>query len=147
LITSVESFESLSQIINDFDLYGVRWSAPSAEVMEQMKRAIVIEPSPGHDPTFTMRFEYPNRYIAQRVTQELVSRMIEANLRLAIVEVDSGSSNQMQILDPPTLAEVPSGPSRLKITGEGLLAGLCGGILLGWVVRMHGKSPAGEPVS
>jgi uncharacterized protein involved in exopolysaccharide biosynthesis len=135
LIGSVESFENLSQIINDLDLYGERWSAPSAEVIERMKRAIVVEPSPDHDPTFKLRFEYPNRYIAQRVTQELVSRIIEANLhRLAIAEVDSGSSIQMQILDPPTLAKFPSGPSRLKITGGGLLAGLLAGVLLSLAV-------------
>jgi len=146
-IESVERFDSLSRIINNFDLYDERWSAPSAEVIERMKRAIVVLPSPGHDPTFTLRFEYPNRYISQRVTQELVSRMIDANLRLAMADADSGFSAQMRILDPPTLPQLPSGPSRLKITGEGLLAGLCGGILLGLVVRMRRKPPASEAAS
>ncbi len=153
LISSVESFEYLSQLINEFDLYGERWSAPSAELIEQMKRAIKVEPSPGHDPTFTLRFEYPNRLIAQRVTQKLLWRMMEADLRLTIAEADSGSSNQMRILIPPTLPKSPTGPNRWKIMSEGLFAGLCGGILLGLVVQMRRKPPhggagfpAGEPV-
>jgi uncharacterized protein involved in exopolysaccharide biosynthesis len=153
-IASVESFENLGQIINEFDLYGVRWSAPSAELIEQMKRAIVIEPSPGHDPTFALRFEYANRLIAQRVTQNLVSRMIEANLHLAMEEADSGLASRMELIDPPTLPKSPVGPNRWKITGEGLLIGLCGGILLGLVEQMRRKPPhggaglpAGEPVS
>ena len=82
---------SLSQLINQFDLYGERWSAPSAELIEQMKRAIKVVPSPGHDPIFTLRFEYPNRTSSQRVTQKLLSRMMDADLRLAIAEADSGS--------------------------------------------------------
>ena len=140
LITSVESFENLSQIINDFDLYGVRWSAPSVEVIERMKRAIVVQPSLGHDPTFMLRFEYPNRYTAQRVTQELVSRMIEANLRLTVAEADSESSNRMQILDPPSLPVSPISPNRPMVVFAGLFVGLTGGFVIALVSRTRRKS-------
>jgi|HubBroStandDraft_2_1064218.scaffolds.fasta_scaffold98808_1 uncharacterized protein involved in exopolysaccharide biosynthesis len=152
IIASVESFENLGQIINDFDLYGVRWSAPPVDVMERMKHAIVVAPSGDREPSFTVRFEYPDRLKAQRVMQELLSRVIESNLHLAIK--DPGS--RVEILAPPTLPRFPVSPNRLAITGEGSLAGLCGGILLSLVMRMRRNSSAvcptcgraaGEPVS
>ena len=78
----------LTTIINSFDLYKrERARMPIEDVVEQMKRAIQIQPvaSPtgtaDRIPAFAVSFSYDNRLIAQRVVQDLVSRFIDENIR------------------------------------------------------------------
>jgi uncharacterized protein involved in exopolysaccharide biosynthesis len=60
---------------------------PIEDVIEQMKKKIEILPvagtatGPDRVPAFGVQFSYENRYLAQRVVQDIVSRFIDANIR------------------------------------------------------------------
>jgi polysaccharide chain length determinant protein (PEP-CTERM system associated) len=78
----------LTTIINTFGLYQrERSRLPIEDVIEQMRKAIQIMPvqsfgAPGREvPAFVVQFSYENRYTAQKVTQDLVSRFIDENVR------------------------------------------------------------------
>ena len=78
----------LTTIINTFGLYPrERSRMPIEDVIEQMKKKIVIMPvngtatGPDRIPAFAVQFSYENRYLAQRVVQDIVSRFIDANIR------------------------------------------------------------------
>jgi polysaccharide chain length determinant protein (PEP-CTERM system associated) len=78
----------LTTIINTFNLYPhERSRMPIEDVIEQMKRKIEILPMNGtatekeRVPAFAVQFSYDNRYLAQRVVQDIVSRFIDANIR------------------------------------------------------------------
>ncbi len=78
----------LTTIINTFGLYQrERARKPLEDVIDDMKRMIQILPvstvgGPGREvPAFAVQFSYENRYIAQRVTQDLISRFIDQNQR------------------------------------------------------------------
>lgn len=78
----------LTTIINTFGLYPrERSREPIEDVIEQMKKKIEILPvagtatGPDRFPAFGVQFSYENRYLAQRVVQDIVSRFIDANIR------------------------------------------------------------------
>jgi succinoglycan biosynthesis transport protein ExoP len=78
----------LTTIINTFGLYPrERSRMPIEDVIEQMKKKIEILPvagtatGPDRVPAFGVQFSYENRYLAQRVVQDIVSRFIDANIR------------------------------------------------------------------
>jgi len=79
----------LTTIINTFGLYPrERSREPIEDVIEDMKKQISIEaigPATGGPqravPAFAVKFSYENRYLAQRVVQDLVSRFIDENIR------------------------------------------------------------------
>lgn len=78
----------LTTIINTFGLYPrERSREPIEDVLEQMKKKIEILPvagtaaGPDRFPAFAVQFSYENRYLAQRVVQDIVSRFIDANIR------------------------------------------------------------------
>lgn len=78
----------LTTIINTFGLYQKERSRmPIEDVIEQMRKMVQILPvatvgGVGREvPAFAVQFTYENRYTAQRVTQDLVSRFIDQNTR------------------------------------------------------------------
>jgi polysaccharide chain length determinant protein (PEP-CTERM system associated) len=78
----------LTSIIQTFGLYQKERSRkPIEDVIEDMRKTIQILPvatvgGPGREvPAFVVQFAYENRYTAQRVTQDLVSRFIDQNQR------------------------------------------------------------------
>jgi polysaccharide chain length determinant protein (PEP-CTERM system associated) len=78
----------LTTIINTFGLYQrERSRKPLEDVIDDMHKTIQIMPvatvgGPGREvPAFVVQFSYENRYTAQRVTQDLVSRFIDQNQR------------------------------------------------------------------
>jgi polysaccharide chain length determinant protein (PEP-CTERM system associated) len=78
----------LTTIINTFGLYQKdRSRLPIEDVIEQMRSHISILPvasfgAPGREvPAFGVQFSYENRYVAQKVVQDLVSRFIDQNIR------------------------------------------------------------------
>jgi polysaccharide chain length determinant protein (PEP-CTERM system associated) len=78
----------LTTIINTFGLYpSERSRKPIEDVIEDMKKKIQILPvvnpaSSGRQvPAFVVQFSYEDRYLAQRVVQDLVSRFIDENIR------------------------------------------------------------------
>ncbi|MEQ1886181.1 MAG: GNVR domain-containing protein [Bryobacteraceae bacterium] len=87
---TILSRTTLTTIINTFGLYPrERARMPIEDVLELMKKKIQILPvstpatSSANDriPAFAVQFAYENKYLAQRVVQDLVSRFIDENIR------------------------------------------------------------------
>lgn len=81
---SVLSRNTLTNIIQTCDLYpALRKAVPMEDVVEQMRRDITIgDPSVGGARTaFSVSFAYDNRYSAQRVTRDLVTRLVDESRR------------------------------------------------------------------
>jgi polysaccharide chain length determinant protein (PEP-CTERM system associated) len=85
---TILSRTTLTTIINTFGLYPrERSRMPIEDVIELMKKKIEIIPvsSPGgasdRIPAFGVQFSYENRFLAQRVVQDVVSRFIDENIR------------------------------------------------------------------
>ena len=80
---------TLTSIIETYNLYPrQRQSMPLEDVIERMRRVIVIGDvrniRPGRGTTLTafqIDFSYENRYLAQKVTSDLVTRFINENTR------------------------------------------------------------------
>ncbi len=86
----IESRGVLTTIINTYDLYKrERARLPIDDVMDQMRKDIIISPAMGANtttvsrsvPAFSIQFKYSDRYLAQRVVQDLESRFIDASVR------------------------------------------------------------------
>src|SRR5262249_55856151 len=78
----------LTTIINTYGLYQKeRSKMPIEDVIDQMRKSVQILPvqsfgAPGREvPAFAVQFSYENRYTAQKVVQDLVSRFIDQNIR------------------------------------------------------------------
>jgi len=85
---TILSRATLTTIINNFGLYTrERKSLPTEDVVEMMKKRIEILPvsnvgGPGREvPAFVIQFSYENRYLAQKVVQDLVTRFFDENIR------------------------------------------------------------------
>ena len=136
VVRNVVSRESLSSIILQRGLYPRERAHMSADdVIEKMRRNIWLIPVPP-DPrqnrdalTFVVQFDYPDRYVAQQVNQDLMSRLIEANLNPQL-----NSHSTFYVLNAPTLL-VASAPNRTQFAAVGLFAGLLFGLRLAVVVR------------
>jgi uncharacterized protein involved in exopolysaccharide biosynthesis len=88
MVETILSRATLTTIINNFGLYPrERRSMPIEDVIELMKRKIQILPvanvgGPGHEvPAFAIQYSYENRFLAQKVVQDLVTRFIDENIR------------------------------------------------------------------
>jgi polysaccharide chain length determinant protein (PEP-CTERM system associated) len=84
----IRSRTVLTTIINTFGLYPRERSRyPIEDVIEQMNKKIEVLPignagGQGRQiPAFAIKFSYENRYLAQRVVQDLVTRFIDENTR------------------------------------------------------------------
>jgi len=85
---TILSRTTLTTIINTFGLYPrERSRMPIEDVIELMKKKIEILPvaspttSSDRIPAFGVQFSYENRFLAQRVVQDVVSRFIDENIR------------------------------------------------------------------
>ncbi len=87
---SIESRTTLTTIINNYGLYKSELkSEPLQDVIEKMKKAIEIRPLvgvtgpsnvPGKNlPAMEVGFSYRDKYIAQKVCQDLISRFMNAS--------------------------------------------------------------------
>lgn len=125
----VLSRSSLTNLIRNLNLYrDERNRMPSEDVLEEMKRNIRISAARviiGGRTTagFQISFQYPNKEVAPKVVNSLVSGFLDENLR-----ADGGSRLTMQVLDP---ASTPANPIfRFAATGLG------GGLLLGGLLAI-----------
>lgn len=81
---SVLSRNTLTNIVQTYDLYpALRKAVPMEDVVEQMRRDISIgDPSvAAARMVFSVSFGYDNRYSAQRVTRDLVTRLVDESRR------------------------------------------------------------------
>jgi succinoglycan biosynthesis transport protein ExoP len=89
MIQTVESRSSLTNIINTFNLYPkLRTQEPIEDVIEEMKsKDIKISQLPtlgGSErrsaPAYSIEFSYENRYLAQKVVGDLVSKFLDESI-------------------------------------------------------------------
>ncbi len=154
------SREALASIIQEHNLYPrERAHMPPDDVIDMMRKSISVYPLAPASPEnqdalkFAVQFDYSDPHVAQEVTSELTSRVIEGNLRMrqrslwissqlnpgsmmgGAVSSSSGPSFQFMVLDPPTLPLRPSGPNRTQFAAVGLFAGLLTGLTLAFALR------------
>jgi succinoglycan biosynthesis transport protein ExoP len=83
---SVLSRSKLTEIITTYNLYlKERARLPLDDVIETMRGKVAIEPlgqgAGKNVPAFRVSFSYPDRHLAQKVVQELMSRFMDENFR------------------------------------------------------------------
>jgi hypothetical protein len=143
---------SLAAIVQmpKLDLYAKqRAGAPLEDVVETMRRNISMRPldmpgrTTGHPFAFRIAFTYPDRWKAQIVVRELVTRFVERNIAdsrarstgakdgelMRLIEERKMGEN-LEVLDAASLPEAPVSPNRLVLTVSGLAFGLLSGALL-----------------
>jgi uncharacterized protein involved in exopolysaccharide biosynthesis len=120
----IRSRAVLTKIINERDLYRrERTSQPLEDVIGQMTRAIVIQPSSPH--VLKVSFSYEDATLAQQTAQDLAARLTR-----------SDASLRLESLDPPSVPRRVS-PARANIA----IFGLGGGLLLGLILLVILPSP------
>ncbi len=115
---------SLTKIILAENLYSdERRNMQLEDVILNMRKHITIAAlkTPGE---FAIRYEYPDRFAAQRVVAALTSDMIRANL-----DVGHG---RMELITPADLPAKPFNRPPLPIATVGLVSGLPVGLLAGY---------------
>jgi uncharacterized protein (DUF433 family) len=110
---------------------------PLEDVIELMRKNIAILPiqtlagsPPPRVPAFVIQFSYQDRFVAQRVTQDLVSRYIDGNMRAG-----SALPITLEMLDPASLPYNPVSPRPSRNTTMGLALGLTLGAIVAYVRR------------
>ncbi len=83
---TILSRNTLTNIIQTYDLYRrERNRMPMDDVIENMRKAISIgnltEVNQGRNAAFRITYAYDNRYTAQKVTRDLMTRFIDENIR------------------------------------------------------------------
>jgi len=83
---SIKSRNTLSGIINTYGLYKKELKRePLEDVLDQMRKAVIIQPMEGGFasgrvlPAVVVAFIYPDKYVAQRVCADLVTRFMNAS--------------------------------------------------------------------
>jgi LPS O-antigen subunit length determinant protein (WzzB/FepE family) len=114
---------SLSQIIQREGLYGPeRAKYPLEDIVQDMRnKGIMIRSADtpnggGKDFVATVAFAYHDPAAAQKTVRDLVTAL-------------HAKESALEVLDPASLPEAPSGPNRLVMVGMGLAAGLFAGLL------------------
>lgn len=135
------SRQELSDLIRSQNLYaGERAKMTTEEVLTQMRQNIRITAVPAKAgdsgiPAFALRFTYADRFTAQKVATSLVSKLLNANLKLASARPEQAAT--LKILDPASLPQTPIFPNRPATTLAGLAAGTALGALVAFIRRMR----------
>jgi uncharacterized protein involved in exopolysaccharide biosynthesis len=126
-IEQVLSDDSLAAIVRQENLFSKELSRGGMnDVVRKMRERVRVQlvhvalgAGEGKAP-FVVSFQYTDRFAAQRVTSDLVTRFMSPQ---------SGT----EVLDPASVPVLPSSPNRLVITGLGTVAGM----LLGFAASRY----------
>jgi uncharacterized protein involved in exopolysaccharide biosynthesis len=131
--------EFLTSVILEHNLYPhERARMPLDDVIDKMKRNITLEATPYASPahpdtlTFVVQFDYFDAHVAERVNEELISRLLESH---ATIGRQLNSNWIFRVNDPPSLPLMPAVPNRMQFGAVGLFTGLLAGLALAVVVR------------
>ena len=132
------SVSDLTAIINNFGLYAAERRRMTMEhVIALMRRNVQIQSVAssvsGRLEGLVVRFSYEDRYQAQRVVDDLLSRYIIRNIR----PPRSKWPTQLELLAPATLPTNPVSPKPSRITAMGLTLGLVIGAVYAYVRRIR----------
>jgi len=123
--------QALSNIVSREHLYA---HAPIEDGIDRMRRAIRLAPAGPNLVQVSFAYEDPTR--AQRVSQELVDRMITANLRPR----DNPNGLVLKLVAPADQPTRQVERKRYGLAGLGLPAGLLFGVVLALILRR--RAPA-----
>lgn len=124
--------QALSDIIRQEHLYA---DAPAEDVMDRMRRGIRVRPAAPNLVQVSFGYDDPIR--AQRVSQDLVSRIVAANLSPAV----NPNRQVIELVEPADQARRQiEAKARTAFTALGLAAGLLFGVLLALILRR--RTPA-----
>jgi uncharacterized protein involved in exopolysaccharide biosynthesis len=138
---------------SNLDLYhGERARHPMEQVIDKMREDLRIEPpAPARVTPFSIAFTYTDRFKAQAVVRELVSKFVDSQTNYLTdtpgLKLDLTDEAQLQVLDPASLPEAPVGPPRRGIITGGLLAGLLLGLVAAVIRRGPGRPGTDTTVS
>jgi hypothetical protein len=113
----------LTTIIVAHDLFpGERARLPVEDVIATMNKKIEVEPLSAVEDSraagaFKITFTYPDAFKAQQVTQDLVTRYMDENIR------ETEGENTLRVVDLASLPQRPVTPEPLPIAGAGMAVG------------------------
>ena len=131
-------------MIRTLNLYpGERTRMPQEEMVDLMRRNIRISAGPAivggrTIPAFGLSFTYPAPQTAQKVVNNLVMRVIDANLQ-SRRQAAPARSTTLEVLDPGSLPTDPIFPNRRSIAAAGVGAGTLLGAFAALVLRFRRK--------
>lgn len=148
IVQEVLSHNSLADIITQrpLDLYKKeRARLPMEDVVQNMRnkdiriQSLDMPAGRGQErrfpSAFLIQFACPDKYKAQAVVRELITRIFKQNVaaaqQAAREKAGVPAGETLEVLDPASLPERPASPNRLTLAALGFLAGLVlGGIML-----------------
>jgi capsular polysaccharide biosynthesis protein len=131
LIAAVTSDASLDSIVQRFGLY-----PNDPEARRKLREHLyfrLVQKLNWKSGAIAVQFNYHDKFLAQKVTQDVVSSLIDAAVRTRTdVKV-------IELLDPASLAQRPTFPDRPMFASTGLFLGL--GCAVAWGVWRYYKRP------
>ncbi|HXI42443.1 MAG TPA: hypothetical protein VNH83_20840 [Bryobacteraceae bacterium] len=132
------SQESLLAIMEKENLYQrERLNRPMDVVINKMRQDVRIVAK--STDAIEVSFDGPDAVRAQRITLDLVDKLVEDNLRRA---PNYSGPVQLEVLDKPSMPQRPVRPNRAGITSLGLGAGILMGVLAVLVRRPTAEATA-----
>jgi uncharacterized protein involved in exopolysaccharide biosynthesis len=135
------SRNSLAEMIQrpSLNLYhGERQRRPMEDIIQDMRRDLRFQVVNPTRIAYTISFEYPDRFKAQAVVREMVTKLIETNVtqeRNANRVPGAPGSIVVEVLDPASDPVKPVSPDRLQFAATGFAAGLPLGLLIAFLRR------------
>jgi hypothetical protein len=146
LMQDTLSRTSLAGVIEKHGLYPrERAREPMEDVIDRMRRDVRFDRL-GHTSAFHMAFRYTDAEQARRTEQELINKLMAANVTIRRADLNATNHRlayNLEVLDPATLPKRPSSPNRLVIAAMGLAGGLLLGIAAAAIARARAVADPG----
>jgi hypothetical protein len=112
---------------------------PLEDVIQEMRSAVRVESSNPSRGIYTISFEYPDRFKAQAVVREVITKYMETNVT---AERNAGREGRgqpgginIEVLDPASDPQVAVSPNRLQFAALGFAAGFPVGLVIAFFRR------------
>jgi hypothetical protein len=135
----IERVFAPASLLSVMKTFGIPPPATEEESIQKMREAIQIRPAypdieGPHESTLAIRFESPDRYVAQKVTQDFVARVIDENFR------STGERAPMiaELVRPASLPKTRRGPSLWPSVSIAFVECLQLGLIMLLVLRRKG---------
>jgi hypothetical protein len=136
ILMDVESRRRLTELVVADNLYqGERSRAPLEDLLDETVRHIRVTPVQAPYSAIAIEFRYGDRQMTQKVTQDLVARFMEGNLR-------QPNGLNLEVLDPASLPLSPIRPNRPLIIGWGVACFFAMWGVLSLMRRVRSHAPA-----
>jgi uncharacterized protein involved in exopolysaccharide biosynthesis len=157
LTARVLSPESLSQVMETFHLYDEdRAHGQTGKALEKMRKSIRVSSllEPPDIGFISISYHYQDPQIAQRVTQDLVSRFIDENMRVLQDEAEDAIragvppnvvtlnvGRTLELIAPASPPHRPTGPNQAVVIAAALAEGSQLGLILALFRRRSRHTP------